>query len=81
MVTIPHPNVAFGDLAERMKKAGDEVSVPRKLLARLLDLYISFSDCGEMRSLPETAWSGTWMPLQVGTRRLPRREMRWRDSD
>jgi hypothetical protein len=47
MVTIPHPNVAFGDLAERMKKAGDEVSVPRKVLARLLDLYISFWDFDE----------------------------------
>src|SRR5579859_749348 len=47
MVTIPHPKVAFGDLADRLKSSGDEVSVPRKLLDRLLDLYISFWDFDE----------------------------------
>lgn len=40
MMTIPHVNVAFGDLPKRLKSAGDEVSVPREILARLLDLYI-----------------------------------------
>jgi hypothetical protein len=47
MVPIPHPNVAFGDLADRMKTNDDEVKVPRKLLARLLDLYILFWDFDE----------------------------------
>jgi hypothetical protein len=47
MVTIPHPMIAFGDLAERMKTGDDEVKVPRKLLARLLDVYISFWDFDE----------------------------------
>jgi hypothetical protein len=47
MVTIPHPDVAFGDLAERVKGPGDEVAVPRELLARLLDLYISLWDFDE----------------------------------
>jgi hypothetical protein len=40
MMTIPHVNVAFGDLPERLKLVGDEVSVPREILARLVDLYI-----------------------------------------
>jgi hypothetical protein len=47
MVPIPHPNIAFSDLADRMKTNDDEVKVPRKLLARLLDLYISFWDFDE----------------------------------
>ncbi len=47
MATIPHPKYAFGDLAERLESAGDEVPVPRKLLARLLDLYISCWDFDE----------------------------------
>ena len=40
MMTIPHVNVAFGDLPDRLKMVGDEVPVPREILARLLDLYI-----------------------------------------
>lgn len=40
MMTIPHVNVVFGDLPERMKTMGEEVSVPREILVRLLDLYI-----------------------------------------
>jgi hypothetical protein len=47
MVNIPHPKIAFGDLADRMKTADDEVKVPRKLLTHLLDLYISFWDFDE----------------------------------
>jgi hypothetical protein len=47
MVTIPHPKIAFGDLLERMKTNDDEVKVPRKLLASLLDLYISCWDFDE----------------------------------
>jgi len=40
MMTIPHVNVAFGDLPERLKTEDDEVPVPREILTRLLDLYI-----------------------------------------
>lgn len=47
MVTIPHPKIAFGDLSDRLKTNDDEVKVPRKVLARLLDLYISFWDFDE----------------------------------
>ena len=44
---IPYVNVAFGDLPERLKTAGDEVSVPREILMRLLELYISCWDFDE----------------------------------
>jgi len=47
MATIPHVNVAFGNLPENLEKPGDEVSVPRETLARLLDLYISCWDFDE----------------------------------
>ncbi|MGJ4927605.1 hypothetical protein ACQR1I_20350 [Bradyrhizobium sp. HKCCYLS2038] len=47
MVTIPHPKIAFGDLAERLKSNEDEVTIPRAVLNRLLDLYISFWDFDE----------------------------------
>ena len=47
MMMIPYAKVAFGDLAERLKAADDEVSVPREILARLLDLYISCWDFDE----------------------------------
>ncbi|MCK1368321.1 hypothetical protein [Bradyrhizobium sp. 62] len=47
MTIIPHPNVAFADLAERLTTPADEVMVPRKLLMRLLDLYISSWDFDE----------------------------------
>lgn len=40
MMTIPHVNVAFGDLPERLQTEDDEVPVPREILTRLLDLYI-----------------------------------------
>ena len=40
MMTIPHVNVAFGDLPERLQTEEDEVPVPREILTRLLDLYI-----------------------------------------
>lgn len=41
MTPIPHPKIAFGDLNERLKSADNEVLVPRRLLASLLDCYIS----------------------------------------
>jgi len=44
---IPHPKYAFADLSEKMKNASEEVVVPRKVLARLLDLYISCWDFDE----------------------------------
>src|ERR1700754_1605232 len=47
MVSIPHSKVAFGDLAGRLNQSDDEVSIPRRLLVRLLDLYVSFWDFDE----------------------------------
>ena len=47
MPTIPHSKVVFGDLTERLKASDEEVKVPRQLLDRLLDLYISFWDFDE----------------------------------
>jgi hypothetical protein len=47
MVTIPHPHVVFGDLAERMQKSGREVSVPKDLILKLLGMYISLWDFDE----------------------------------
>ncbi|GAB1717511.1 MAG: hypothetical protein NTAFB05_25530 [Nitrobacter sp.] len=47
MVNIPHPRVAFGDLPDQFKTDADEVKLPRKILARLLDLYISSWDFDE----------------------------------
>jgi len=47
MMPIPYVNVAFGDLPERLKTAGENVSVPREILMRLLDLYISCWDFDE----------------------------------
>jgi hypothetical protein len=47
MAMIPHVEVAFGELAETLKKSGDEVPVPREMLTRLLDLYISCWDFDE----------------------------------
>ena len=47
MIPIPHPQFAFDDLPEKMKEGGDEVKVSRKLLERLLDLYISLWDFDE----------------------------------
>jgi hypothetical protein len=47
MATIPHVRFAFGDLPERIANSGDEIPVPRELLARLLDLYISCWDFDE----------------------------------
>jgi hypothetical protein len=47
MATIPHPKIAFGDLADRLKTSNDEVKVPRELLVHLLDLYISAWDFDE----------------------------------
>ena len=47
MATIPHVTVAFGDLPERLAQTNDEIAVPRELLARLLDLYISCWDFDE----------------------------------
>jgi hypothetical protein len=44
---IPSVNVAFGDLPERLNKAGDEVAVPREILTRLLDFYIMSWDFDE----------------------------------
>src|SRR5271167_4374756 len=47
MMPIPYVSVAFGNLPERLKEAGEEVSVPREILTRLLDLYISCWDFDE----------------------------------
>jgi hypothetical protein len=47
MATIPHVSIAFGDLPERIEKSVDDVLVPRELLMRLLDLYISCWDFDE----------------------------------
>jgi hypothetical protein len=47
MSMIPHVEVAFGDLAARLEKFGDDIPVPRELLVRLLDLYISCWDFDE----------------------------------
>jgi hypothetical protein len=47
MATIPHVNIAFGDLPEKISKSGDEIPVPREILFRLLDLYISCWDFDE----------------------------------
>ncbi len=47
MATIPHVNIAFGDLPEQLRKHGDSVPVPRETLLRLLDLYISCWDFDE----------------------------------
>ena len=42
-----HVDFAFGDLAERLGKIGDEITVSRELVTRLLDLYISCWDFDE----------------------------------
>ena len=47
MVGIPHPKVAFGDLAGKLDGGAEEISIPRRLLARLLDLYVSLWDFDE----------------------------------
>ena len=47
MLPIPYVSVALGDLPDRLKTAGDEVSVPREILTRLLDLYILCWDFDE----------------------------------
>jgi hypothetical protein len=47
MVAIPHPKVAFGELAEKMKGRDAVIGVPREMLARLVDLYISCWDFDE----------------------------------
>lgn len=47
MATIPHVTVAFRDLPDRIKKSGDDVLVPREILLRLLDLYVSCWDFDE----------------------------------
>jgi hypothetical protein len=47
MATIPHPKIAFGDLADQLKTSDDEIKVPRELLNLLLDMYISGWDFDE----------------------------------
>ena len=47
MMQIPYVKVAFGEFPERLKRAGDEVSVPREILTKLLELYISCWDFDE----------------------------------
>ena len=59
---IPHVGVAFGDLPERLKTAGDEVAVPRDILVRLMDLYIS---CWEF---DETWYLATYPDIQDAVR-------------
>ena len=39
----PHVAIAFGDLPQKLNEHGDDIPVPREILVRLLDLYIS---CG-----------------------------------
>ena len=41
MAMIPHVRIAFGDLPEKLVEHGDDIPVPREILLRLLDLYIS----------------------------------------
>jgi hypothetical protein len=47
MIPIPHVKFAFGELAEKLKAHSAEVSVPREMLARLLDVYICLWDFDE----------------------------------
>lgn len=47
MVNIPHPRVVFGDLPDRWKSDTEEITIPRKILGALLNLYISFWDFDE----------------------------------
>jgi hypothetical protein len=47
MVSIPHPKVAFGELAEKMNGRDAVISVPRETLTLLLDLYICCWDFDE----------------------------------
>src|SRR3977135_1475051 len=47
MTAIPHVKFAFGDLAEKIAAGSSEITVPREVLARLLDLYISCWDFDE----------------------------------
>jgi hypothetical protein len=47
MVPIPHVKFAIGALAQKMLERGSQVSVPREVLARLFDLYISCWDFDE----------------------------------
>jgi len=47
MATIPHVSIAFGDLPERINQSRGDVPIPRELLFRLLDLYVSCWDFDE----------------------------------
>jgi hypothetical protein len=48
MAAIPHPELVFGQLAKKLQSNKDsEYTVPREVLARLLDLYISCWDFDE----------------------------------
>ena len=43
----PHVGIAFGDLPQKLNEHGDDIPVPREILVRLLDLYISCWDFDE----------------------------------
>ena len=70
MMPIPYVRVAFGDLPERLKGESDDVSVPRGILTRLLDLYISCWDFDEdwyratyadvKESIDQGVWASGW---------------------
>lgn len=47
MAPIPHVEVAFGEFAKRVMGNEPEISVPRDILTRLLDLYVSCWDFDE----------------------------------
>lgn len=47
MATIPHVKMVLGDLPDVLKNAKDDVVVPRRMLAQLLDLYIGCWDFDE----------------------------------
>src|SRR5947207_3015126 len=42
MVAIPHPDLALGDLKEKLKGNDAEITVTRDVFNALLDLYVSF---------------------------------------
>src|SRR5579859_2143544 len=47
MLPIPPASVALGELAQRMLGPGPDVLVPREILERLLNLYVSCWDFDE----------------------------------
>jgi hypothetical protein len=47
MAMIPHAKQVFGDLPEKIRAGSKEIPVPREIMVRLIDLYISCWDFDE----------------------------------